>query len=117
MTEIHKVYLMLVASIPLFMTANIVGGVLLAEAKGEFDVEILKTSLIKYAGLLIMGALIYGGGALANKGIKEALDIDLHLQQIVIVGIATFGLTYLYQAVDKFNSLAGVKVKEEDYHE
>lgn len=106
-------FITLALGAPFFMLANIVGGVLIADFKEEWDPKVLRASLIKYAGLLLMAGLLYVGGLLADKGIQEALGVNLHLTDVITVGIATFGLTYAGQAVVKFNQLAGVKIKEE----
>lgn len=113
MNILENAFVALALSAPIFMIANMVGGVLLAEIRGEFNAEIMKQSAIKYVGLLIMAGLLYVGGLLANTGIKEVLDVDLQLAKIVMIGIATFGLAYAYQAIEKFNTITGVKIKEE----
>lgn len=103
-------FVLMVIAIPLFMVTNIIGGVLLAEFNGEFDKEILKSSIVKYLGILIMGLLIYNGGELAGAGINQALGVDLHVGEIVAVGMATYGIGYAYQSIEKFNRLVGVNV-------
>lgn len=106
---VTNTFVTLVLSAPFFMFANMIGGAMLADYDGDFDEEVLRAGLIKYLGLVVIAILLYIGGHLADAGIKEALDIDLHISDIILVGFATYGSTYALQAIDKFNKLAKVQ--------
>lgn len=114
MNLINSTVGMLVLSVPFLMAANIVGGALVADFKGKFEWGVVKRSVVKYGGLLVMGGLLYAGGKLSTEGFKQALDVELYLDEIVLVGIATYGLTYATQAVQKFSELAGLKMDGKD---
>lgn len=92
---------------PLFMVANSLGGIILAEFNGDYDGEVVKKSIIKYVSILGMGGLIYVGGKLSNTALIELVNIDLGIDIVVTVGLATLTGKYAVDAVGKFIELTG----------
>lgn len=111
---LNSTLVLLALSTPIFMIANALGGVLIAESKNEFKWEVLKASLIKYLGLLLMAVLLYAGGYLSEKAIEQILNVQLHIKDLILLGIATLALSYAIQAITKFKDLAGIKTTEGD---
>lgn len=103
---------LLAIATPIFMLANMLGGALIAESKDKFKLEVLRTSLIKYAGLLLMAVLLYAGGYLSEKAIEQILNVQLHIKDLILLGIATLAASYAIQAITKFKDLAGIKTTE-----
>lgn len=101
--------LLLALSTPIFMVANVIGGVLIAESKDEWNEDLFKASLIKYVGLLIMAGLLYLGAFLSEQAIEQILNIELHIKELVLLGIATFASSYALQAINKFKDLTQIK--------
>lgn len=95
------------------MVSNVLGGALLAEVKHEFKWSILKGSLVQYAGLLFIGALLYAGGAMSELALENILGEALFIKEAITIGLATYGVKYLTSALDNFNKLAQANIEGE----
>lgn len=117
MKLLENVYLALVLIAPVFMIANMVGGVMLAEKAGKFEWATLKEGLFKYIGILIMAGLIYIGTYLAEVGFTLALDYPIPLQDIAIAGIVAVGGKYAKGAFEKYIAITGMKINKNEEEE
>lgn len=93
---------------PIFMLANMLGGMALAGFKDKFDWEVVKVSIIKYIFILLIAGMLYVGGRLSNQALLDFAQIDVGFDVVISLGIATLGGSYAAQAVNKFYKLVGV---------
>lgn len=100
----------LMISAPLFIVANMIGGVILAEKEGEFDLEILKASLYKYMAIVLMSALLSLGGVLAESVINKLFSVDLKITFVMMIALGTLAMKYATDATVKLYTIVGYKV-------
>ena len=106
-------FIAVIGATMIFMVLNMFGGILLSNFEHDFDKEILKGSLIKYLGIVVMGLGAYLGFSLIANGLYEGLGINIPIQEIITLGLVKYAYYYGEQVLDKWNELVEVHIKNE----
>lgn len=113
MTQI-TLFLNIVIATVFFIAANVLGGSFEAIAENEFNLNILRDSLIKYAVILLIAILLYAGGYFGDEVLKEYTTEYLNIKNLVAVGLAAYAVSRATDATNHFINLVGLKIKEDE---
>lgn len=93
-----------------FMIANIIASSIIASKDSLFDIELFKSSLVKYFGVLIIGIFLYFGGYFGDEILNGITTDVLNSKNLVLVGIASVALKYAVESLSKWKTLTEMKI-------
>lgn len=109
MNPLIKIFIYIVVATVFFIVANVVAGIWIAEKQGKFDWNVLKQSLFKYLGIIIVAILLYGGGYFSDEVLKEFVTDVVNVKNLVALGLATYAVNRANDAIANWRILTGLK--------
>lgn len=113
MSPLIMVFINIVFATVLFIIANIVAGVWIAERQDKFDWSIFKQSLFKYAGIIVVAILLYAGGYFSDEVLKEFVTDTLNIKNLVSLGLATYAVNRANDAIKNWYILTELNNQSE----
>lgn len=109
-----KLFIYIVITTVFFIAANIVGGIANAAHENEFNLNILRDSLIKYGLILLVAALMYGGGYFGDEVLGDFVTDWLNVKNLVALGLATYAANRAADATKNWVALTEIKSTQEE---
>lgn len=111
-----KLFMNIVIATVFFIAANVLGGALNARAEdgNEFEMAILRDSLIKYLAILVIAGLLYAGGYFGDEVLKDYTNEYVNIKNIVAIGLAAYAVDRAADATGHWIKLVGLKIKKEE---